>query len=430
MRQFSPNARRLIASQTTRSFGRGVYSAIFNLYLLTLGYSKTFLGGLLSLGALTMAIGALTLGPYVQRVGTRNAFILGCLISLTVAVAQVGYPAAEVLLIGAVLGNVGSALFSISFSPFMTENSTPYERTHLFGASQSFTIMSSFLGSTLAGYLPGWFALTLNLPLDSAPTFQLALTLWVIPLAIGIPPLALIRERESQAMPTSRVSGSSKRPRTPEPEGSKLVVLQFALVGGIIGLGAGFIVPYLNVFFWEFYDLPTPMVGIITALGQLSVATGVFLAPVLSSRIGKVWTVVVTQALSLPFLVMLALVINPFVAIACYLLRAVLMNAGQPVNSNLRMELVPSSWRPNMSAINISARQLAWSLSTQITGPLYDQGVYLLPFWFTLACYTGSTILYALFFHDAERRLAAKLAAQAPPEKLVDASSSPNMESK
>jgi len=147
IRQFSPNARRLIFSQTARSFGRGVYSAIFNLYLLTLGYSKTFLGGLLSLGALTMAVGALTLGPYVQRVGTRNAFILGCLISLTVAVAQVGYPAAEVLLMGAVLGNVGSALFSISFSPFLTENSTPYERTHLFGASQSFTITRQH---------PGW----------------------------------------------------------------------------------------------------------------------------------------------------------------------------------------------------------------------------------------------------------------------------------
>jgi len=208
------------------------------------------------------------------------------------------------------------------------------------------------------------------------------------------------------------------------------VVVQFAIVGSMIGLGAGFVVPYLNVFFWEFYDLPTPMVGLITGLRQLSVATGVFLAPVLSSRIGKVWTVVVTQALSLPFLAMLALVINPYVAIACYLFRAVLMNAAQPVNSNLRMEMVPSSWRPNMSAINISARQLAWSLSTQITGPLYDQGIYLLPFWFTLVCYTGSTILYALFFHDAERRLAAELAAQTPTEKLVDAPSSPNMESK
>jgi len=156
LRQFSPNARWLIISGATRNFGFGVASAIFNLYLLSLGYSKTFLGGLMSLGAVIMGVGFLVLGPYCQRVGSRNAIILGCLIDLTVAVAQVGYPAAEVLLIGVALRSVGGAIFSIAYGPFLTENSTPYERTHLFGASRAFSIITSaasWLATSPAGSL-------------------------------------------------------------------------------------------------------------------------------------------------------------------------------------------------------------------------------------------------------------------------------------
>ena len=385
----------------------------------------------MSLGALIMGFGSLILGPCCQRMGSKSAIILGSFINLAASTSQVVYSSPEVLLMGMALRSLGSALFMISYGPFLTENSTPYERTHLFGASQSFSITASFAGSTLAGYLPGWLALTLLLPVDSAPTFQLALIAWLAPMALGILPLFLVKEElapeasRPTAPPESLKGDAPPGPASSdrglrEPKGRRIVIVQFAVVSALIGLGAGFVVPWLNIFFWDFYDLPTPMVGLITGLGQASLAAGFLLAPALSTRIGKVRTVVICQTLSLPFLLILAIVVNPLVAVACFLMRGLLMNAAGPVDSTLRMELVPSSWRPNVSAVTGAAWNLAWSLSTQITGPLYDQGVYLLPFWFTLACYTGSTILYALFFHDAERRLAAELAAQMeePPTAL------------
>ncbi|MFX1564122.1 MAG: MFS transporter [Promethearchaeota archaeon] len=408
IRQFTPNSRKLIASNVTRSFGGGISQTLFNLFLISLGYSKTFIGGFMAFGAFSMAIFSLFLGPYVTRVGSKNALILAILISFCTGTSQVGFPLAIVLLMTSGLQGISSALTNVAFSPIMTENSTPYERTHLFGTSQSFSILSSFLGNILAGYLPGWIALTFFFPIDSAPSFQLALIAYIVPIIISIVPLIGVTELGNKTINNSITNSTMNNITqtsqvTQEPKGQINLVLKFAIVNVFIGLGAGFVVPYLNVFFWEFYALPTPIIGIIQGLGSLTLSAGVFLSPVLSTRIGKVRTVVLCQALSLPFLVLIAIIINPFIAIICYLFRGVLMNATGPVDRTLRMELVPSNWRPNMSAVTGFSWNFPWAISTQLTGLLYDQGAYLIPFWFTLSCYSFSTLLYAIFFHNIEQ---------------------------
>jgi MFS family permease len=329
--------------------------------------------------------------------------IVASIVTVIAASVQVGYPVAEVLLAMAVISSIGVGLTITSYSPLLAASSERYERAHLFGTSQAVSIGFSFIGSILGGFLPGWFALSLALPVDSAPSFQLALVSWFLPTAISILPLFFVRDKLA---PGSKDVGDV--PPGVEPKGRRSVFVKFAITSGIIGLGAGFIIPFLNVFFWEFYALPTPVVGIITALGQGTLAAGVLLAPVLSTRIGKVSTVVITQALSLPFVVLLAAVVNPLVAVIAYLLRGVLMNASNPMNNALRMELVPSRWRPNLNAVHTAAHRVTRSLSIQVTGPLFDQGQYLLPFWYTLGCYSVSTVLYWLFFRGAERRLDAE----------------------
>ena len=60
VRQFTRNARWLITSQAIRHFGNGVANAIFNLYLLTLGYNNTFIGDRLFAGSLVFAFAALS----------------------------------------------------------------------------------------------------------------------------------------------------------------------------------------------------------------------------------------------------------------------------------------------------------------------------------------------------------------------------------
>jgi len=407
IQEFSPNARKLIASNITRSFGGGVSATILNLYLLSLGYSKTFLGGFMALNAFVMSFACLVVGPYVTRVGTKNAIILACIINVTIAIPQVGFPVVPVLLMTQALGGLQAALMNVATGPFMAENSTPHERTYLFGTSQSLSIVSSFAGNLFAGYLPGWIALALLLPEDSAPSFQLALIAYIIPLIIGILPLAFVRAPGPGTIMAGRHKATTNQPVVPEPPGRKSVVGRFVLVNLLIGLGAGFVVPYFTVLFWDFYNLPTQVVGIVQGLSSLTMATGIFLSPVLSTRIGKVATVVVCQAISLPFLITIAIIIDPFIAVVCYIFRNMMMNAATPVDNTFRMEMVPKNWRANTSAVTGFAWNLPWSLSTQVTGPLLDQGQYLVPFWFTLTSYAASTVLYGVFFRGEERKLVA-----------------------
>jgi MFS family permease len=404
IRQFTPNVRKLIVSSVTRAFGWGITQTLFNIYVLTLGYSNAFLGVLMSLNAFSMAIASLAAGAYVSRVGPKYSITVGLLTSTIVGFSRVMFPIPDVLLITAVLAGIGFALINISYTPLMSRNCTAYDRTHAFGTSQSLTILSSFISNTIAGFLPGLIAIYLGIPFGSALSLQLALLAHVFPLALSILPILVIDETAPPEPENDLIDSSFSELEPVKLKDARKLALKFGIVNLLIGLGAGFVIPYLNIFFWEFYNLPLPVIGLVQGFGSLSVAAGAFLSPVLSTRIGKVKTVLFTQALSLPFLFFIATIINPLVAIASYVLRVVLMNAGGPVNAALRMELTPEEWRPNMEAVNMFAWNLPWAFSTLVTGPLYDLNLYLVPFWFTLTSYSASTVLYAAFFWNIEKR--------------------------
>ena len=348
-----------------------------------------------------MAIGALIAGPYTSRVGEKTALVLSGVIMSIGAGMLIAFPFPIILTLMIVVFYFGNSLTITSFSPLVARSSTPYERTHLFGTSQASRISTGFIGSLVGGFLPGIFAILMYVPLDSPVTFQLTLIIWVCTSILGILPLLGLRE------PTVEEDSSNTTeepvPSLTEPKGHISIVARFVICSILIGLGAGLIVPLINVFFWEFYNLPTYLVGIIIGSGQATMATGVLLSPILSTRIGKVPAVVLTQALSLPFIVLLATVLNPVIAIASFLLRGALMNATMPIGQTLRMELVPSSWRPNLQALNSSAMSFGRATSVQFAGQLFDQGLYLIPFWLTLGFYSLQIVLYALFFRHAEK---------------------------
>jgi MFS family permease len=381
-----------------------MYQAIFNLYLLSIGFSTAFVAGLLSLGLYTLAIGALIAGPYTTRVGEKTSMVVSGVVMTIAAGSLIALPIPEILLMMMIVFYFGNSLSITSYSPLMARSSSSYERTHLFGTSQASRISSSFIGSLLGGLLPGLFALWLVVPLDSPITFQLTLIFWVITSFLGIIPLLGMKGSGIPIRPSEDSDSTQDPTILSEPKGHVSIVVRFVICSVLIGLGAGLIVPLINVFFWEFYNLPTFMVGLIIGLGQATMATGVLLSPILSSRIGKVPSVVITQAISLPFIILLASVINPFIAIVSYLLRSALMNAAMPIGQTLRMELIPSSWRPNLQALNASAMSFGRATSVQFAGQLFDQGLFLIPFWLTLGFYGLQIVLYALFFWNAEKQ--------------------------
>ena len=63
--------------------------------------------------------------------------------------------------------------------------------------------------------------------------------------------------------------------------------------------------PFMNVFFRQGHHQSDPVIGSLFAWGSLAMGVGLLLAPPLADRMGKIQLVVVTQTLSIPFLIIL-----------------------------------------------------------------------------------------------------------------------------
>src|SRR5258708_9389660 len=109
------------------------------------------------------------------------------------------------LLISAFVAGVGIAFLLVVNAPFLTANSTPEERPHLFSMNISLGLVTLVLGEVLGGALPTWFrtlpGLMAPLPpwavslLASQPdqrSYQLALLFAGVIAARSFIPLSLI----------------------------------------------------------------------------------------------------------------------------------------------------------------------------------------------------------------------------------------------
>ena len=78
LRLIGRDARLLIAAQTFRAFGYvGMYSVLFNLYLLRLGYDPAAIGEINAIGRMGFALVGIPAGLLGVRFGPRPLLIVG-----------------------------------------------------------------------------------------------------------------------------------------------------------------------------------------------------------------------------------------------------------------------------------------------------------------------------------------------------------------
>ncbi len=172
----------------------------------------------------------------------------------------------------------------------------------------------------------------------------------------------------------------------------------------IVGLGAGLIIPFLNLYFRERFFLPAKSIGICYALLQFFMLAGILLGPVLSKKVGMIKSVVYTQLVSIPFMLCLAFTYFLPVAVMAFLLRGALMNMNQPITTNFSMEKVSEKERPLTNSLTALAWTLSWGISANLGGKLIQSFGYTLPLLIAAGLYIVSSILYYYFFSSKEDR--------------------------
>jgi MFS family permease len=166
----------------------------------------------------------------------------------------------------------------------------------------------------------------------------------------------------------------------------------------VTSIGAGLIMPFMNVFFRVVHNQPDPVIGSLFAWGSLAMGLGLLVAPPLADRMGKIQLVVVTQALSIPFLILLGFAPVFWVSALSYYVRLALMNMSSPVYQTFVMERVEPEARATVASLVSMAWNFGWAFSPTISGYLQVRYGFGPPFLGTIILYVISIVLYWAFF--------------------------------
>ena len=399
VRTFSRNARLYLLNVVIVGAAMGVFRLLFNFYVLSLGYDEALLGTLITISSMTALLVALPMGYLADILGRKNSLLIsGALMSASI-MAIVIWPSQETLYGMNVVSGIGQSLGAVTMAPFLMENSGEKERTYLFSFSSGLQMAMASVGNWIGGYLPTWIGTTRGLPVVSSEAYAGALMVVSLTIAVGLLPLMLLR--------TPRLKVSEKSVFAPITYASKNPTLlgKMILPMLVTAIGAGLIMPFMNVFFRQAHHQPDPVIGSLFAWGSLAMGLGLLLAPPLADRMGKIQLVVVTQALSIPFLIILGFSPIFWMSAFAYYIRLALMNMSSPIYQTFVMEHVEPSARATVASLVSMAWSFGWAFSPTISGYLQVQYGFGPPFLGTIILYTISTIMYYVFFlRGRERR--------------------------
>ena len=368
--------------------GTNQISLLFSLYLKRLSYTEAGIGAILSTRALGSTIIALPASFLVARFDPRKLLPTAAILATAAYVAQ-SLSESGAAISGAVfLAGAVSTVFQVSSGPFFMRNSGERERMHLFSLSGALSMGTGLIGSLLGGGLKDGLV---ALGAGEILAYRVSLLVGAAFVLAAFVPFSRI---ESTAM-VGRVRDA--RPR--RLDGIDVVLwIKLVFPGFLVGLGAGLTIPYLNLYFKNVFGLSDTAIGAAVAAGQIATFAGMTAGPAIAKRLGKPKAVFITQALSVPFILVLAWVHSLPLAILAYLVRQVLMNMSTPIQDNFSLELVPPERQGLMNAIKMLAWTGSWTIAARISGNLIYSGGFSTSFALTASLYALSTICYWIFF--------------------------------
>ena len=392
IREFKPNARWYLLNVVITGAVMGVFRLLFNFFVLSLGFDEAMLGNLVTTSSLVALLAALPMGYLSDMIGRKASLVLsGALLSASI-LAMAVWPSEPMFYAMNVISGIAQSLAGVTMSPFLMENSDEHERTYLFSFGQGLQMTMASVGNWIGGYLPTWMGQARNVTATSSIAYGDSVLIIGIGAALAVLPLIFLKsphmERSQRAI-FAPFQYAAKNP---------LLLTKLILPMLLTSLGAGLIMPFMNVFFRVVHHQPDPVIGALFAWGSLAMGIGLLLAPPLAERTGKIQLVVITQGLSIPFLILLGFSPILWVGAATYYIRLALMNMSSPVYQTFVMEHVEPSSRATVASLTSMSWNFGWAFSPTVSGWLQVRYGFGPPFIGTIILYTISVIMYWAFF--------------------------------
>jgi MFS family permease len=425
---FERDARIFLVTTLLYGVALSLWWVDFNLYLTALGFDPAFIGISGTVGSAAGVLVAFPASILSDQMGRRIVLALGAAGS-TVAIAgliAVTSPIA-ILALAAAMGAASQAIFVLQ-SPFLMAHSRPEHRNELFSLQAAILTATSVGAALLGGAIAAIVGSLVGVPSSDPAVYRAILLLMAIAAAAATVTVFAMRDdrprrrrdwRTLEQRPFDAWVGepiASRPDRLPPTRRARLGIPRPAdpatfwrllIPGFLIALGAGQVIPYLNVFVERKFDLDLAALNVIFALTSLGTAVAILVQPAFARRFGKVGSVVLVQGVSIPFLVVLGFSPILWTVVLAMAVRNSLMNAGNPIANAFAMEQL----RPAERATYAATASLLWSLGWVIAGPWYsllqatlgfDAG-YAVNFVTVIVLYSIGTWLYWHWFHRVER---------------------------
>lgn len=395
VRRFRRNARLYLLFTIISGAAFGIFRLLFNFYVLSLGYDEALLGRLLTVSSVVALLAALPAGYVSDRVGRKPALLLAATGTTAAVVGMVLWRNAAGFYVMNVLVGLGQSLSGVTFGPFLMENSGEEERTYLFSFSSGIQMTAAFVGNWLGGQLPAWLGATAGVGAASTTAYAWSLMVVAVLATMGIVPLLFLKRRDASARTGTSISPFRYTREHPVLLG-KLIAPMF-----VTSLGAGLLMPFMNVFFRHVHGSSDSTIGTLFASGSLAMAVGLLVAPPLADRFGKIKIVVLSQAFSVPFLALLGFAPWFWLSGFAYLIRLALMNMSNPVYQAFVMEHVEEEARATVASLVSMSWSFGWAFSPTISGWVQVNYGFNLVFMGTIGSYIIAIYLYWRFFWAA-----------------------------
>ncbi|MBX0329248.1 MFS transporter [Oscillochloris sp. ZM17-4] len=406
MSNFSRPARLYLTHVALLTFGISISGIFFNLALVSLGYDQrtlrlpllgelSLLGVLNSLPVLAAALSSLPLWWLVGRVGLRASLIIAAGLASIPLLSVALWPEPLPLLVGTAIGGPAAVLFQVSAAPLMMRASGAQGRDLLFSVSFGLSIGVAGLGSLVGGLMPGLAARLLEVAPQSAGAYRATFAISaLVVLASAAPLLALRVPPAAGAGGDAAPIGGLLRELLARPWGT----LRFLISPLLISCGAALLIPYLSLYFRLRYGAPDAALGLIFAAVDVATGAATLLAPQLSARLGRPASVVLTQAIATPCLLLLGMAPALWMASSVAIVRGALMNMAAPLYEAHAMEQTPEAARPLVIGLISGAYSAGYIIGPTVSAEVQRSYGFAPLFAATAACYCLAALANYLIF--------------------------------
>jgi MFS family permease len=401
LKLFSRNAQLFLVGIFFTGLSYAVFILLLNLYFKEIGFTEDLIGEVLSFTAWGMAIISMPAALIIPRVSIKRILIFSVLFAGLFYLLQATLVERTQLLLASLLLGMTSSVARVAAAPFLMRNSTPKERTYLFSLHFGIYLVAAIIGSLGGGYLPDLFS---HWATSRAVAFRYSLYLSAFLGVLALIPFLMISPEKKTKEEFKDKKGWDKKLLTERGT----LLFKLCLPFFIVGMGAGFVIPFLNLYFRDRFHQPAGTIGVFFALLQFFMLVGILTGPLLSKKFGMIKTIVSTQLSSIPFMLILAFSYNLSLAVVAFLFRGALMNMGQPISTNFAMEKVKEKEQALANALLMLSWTASWAVTANLGGRLIKAYSFTPPLLITVGLYVISSVLYYFFFSSEEDKRMGK----------------------